>query len=150
MRAGTSLFLVAMTCFAGVNASSGEPDERNAKELQLLEGIWASDQPKSDGRRDVFQFNDGKLGWQSTRYREGQPLIGHSKVFEIRLNVNAKPKEITLIRGEKDDKETRLGIYEIEGDTLKITFGWEKDRPKKLDEKGAQVLVLKKGKTNEK
>jgi len=149
MRFQSLLIAVFAAGFAGGGASCAEPDEKTAKELKLLEGVWADEPPKGDGRRNAVQFKDGKMGWQSTRYKDGEPLIGHSKVYEVRLDVTAKPKEITLTRGEKDDKETRLGIYEVDGDTLKIVLGTGKDRPKKMDAKDAQLLTLKKVKPKE-
>jgi len=149
MRYRPVLIAVLAASLAGVSASGADPDETTAKELKLLEGVWADYPPKGDGRRNAVQFKDGKMGWQSTRYQGGEPLIGHSKGYEVKLDASAKPKQITLTRGEGEDKETRLGIYEIDGDTLKMALGRDKDRPKKLDDKNAQLLTLKKVKPKE-
>lgn len=144
MQSRTMLIAALVTVLVGVTASCGEPDEKTAKELTLLEGIWAEDAPKGDGRRNAVQFKDGKMGLRSTRYKDGEPLIGHSKVYEVKIDGSAKPKQITLTTGEKDVQETLLGIYVLEGDTLKIAFGRENDRPKKIDDKDARLMILKK------
>jgi uncharacterized protein (TIGR03067 family) len=135
--------------FAIVGASCAETGEKTAKELKQIEGVWAEDPPKGDGRRNAVHFTDGKMGWQSTRYESGEPLIGHSKSYEVKLDPSAKPKEITLTRGKGEEKETLLGIYEVDGDTLKMALGREKDRPKKFDDKDVQLLTLKKVKPKE-
>src|SRR5438045_3282725 len=115
MRYRHVLIAVLAAGFGIVSTSCAEPDEKTAKELKLLEGVWAEDPPKGDGRRNAVQFKDGKMGWQSTRYQGGEPLIGHSKGYEVKLDPSAKPKQITLTRGEGEDKEIRLGIYEVDG-----------------------------------
>jgi uncharacterized protein (TIGR03067 family) len=143
------LIAVLATGFAALSASCAEPDEKTAKELKVLEGVWAEDPPKGDGRQNAVRFQDGKMGWKSMRYQGGEPLIGHSKGYEVRLDPSAKPKQITLTRGAGADQETLLGIYEVEGDTLKMALGREKDRPKKFDDKDAQLMTLKKVKPKE-
>jgi uncharacterized protein (TIGR03067 family) len=143
MRFRPLLLALVVAGFASVTVSCGEVGENAVKELKLLEGVWAEDPPKGDGRRNAVQFKDGKMGWLSTRYKNGEPLIGHSKGYEVKLDVSVKPKQITLTRGEKDDKETWFGIYEVVGNTLKIALSNEKERPKKLDDKAARVMTLK-------
>ena len=134
---------------SGFSTSYAESDEKTAKELKLLEGVWADESPKGDGRGNVVRFNDGKMGWRSTRYRGGEPLIGTTEGFEVQIEASVKPKLITLTRGDDKHKVTLLGIYEIEGDTLKMALGLEKDRPKTLDDKDALLLTLKKVKPKE-
>jgi hypothetical protein len=103
---------------SGFSASYAEPDEKTAKELKLLEGVWADEPPKGDRRRNVVRFIDGKMGWQSTRYRGGEPLAGTTEGFEVQIDASAKPKLITQTKGDDKHKETLLGIYEIEGARL--------------------------------
>jgi uncharacterized protein (TIGR03067 family) len=146
VRFRSLVLAVLVAGFASLTPSCSKPEEQTAKEFRLLEGVWAEDPPKGDGRRNAVQFKDGKMGWQSTRYQGGEPLIGHSKGYEVQLDVTARPKQITLTRGEKDDKETLLGIYEVDGDTLKIALASEKERPKQMDDKDARVMTLKKDK----
>jgi uncharacterized protein (TIGR03067 family) len=83
------------------------------------------------------------LEWKSVRYKNGQPLIGHSKGYKLRLDVAATPMEITLTRSENGAKEMKLGIYKVDGDTLKTAFGTGSERPKKMDDPKAELLTLK-------
>src|SRR5262249_15604929 len=92
----------------------------------------------------VFYFQGGRLGWESFQTQDGERVIGHAKLYDLRLDPKANPKEITLSRGKGEDRETRLGIYQLDGDTLKVAFGsgQDKERPKNLTDKDAEVIVL--------
>ena len=65
------------------------------------------------------------------------------------MNPATKPASIDLMIAEGSDAgKLQLGVYEINGDTLSLTFSAPSDpvRPKTLAE-GAVVVILKKGKT---
>ena len=152
MRFG--LLLVAL--LSPVPRPSGDqPDARTASELKHLAGVWAAEPPAADGVRTTFLFTGAEAGWlaawQRSRLVDGdrEKQIVNLRFYRVTLNPGAKPKQITLTRGEGDDKETRLGVYEVEGDTLRMAFGREKDRPEKLDDKAAQLLTLKRVKPKE-
>jgi uncharacterized protein (TIGR03067 family) len=149
MRYRPLLIGVLVAGFAIVGAACAAPYENAAKELQLLEGVWAEDPPKGNGRRYVIYFKDGRMAWESTRYEGGEPLIGHSKGYDVQFDPTAKPKRITLTCGEGADKETRLAVYDVDGDTLKMALGGAKERPKTLEDKDAQLLTLKRVKPEE-
>src|SRR4051794_5076418 len=84
------------------------------------------------------------MGWNSFQTRDGEPLIGHAKLYEIQIDPKASPKQLTATRGEGDDRETRRAIYEQDGDTLRIAFGsgLDGERPKKFEAGGVQVITL--------
>jgi uncharacterized protein (TIGR03067 family) len=104
--------------------TSPADDDATAKELKRLEGVWASTPPKKGrGRGNVLVFQGGRMGWESFQTRDGEPVIGHAKLFDIRLDPTASPKQITATLGEGKERETREGIYELDGDTMKIAFG---------------------------
>src|SRR5262249_49492274 len=132
----TANVLISMAVLPG-------PDESVAKEAMMLEGTWADDPPKGDGRRNIIRFESGSLEWRSVRYRNGKPLFGQAIVYENRLDATSKPKEITLTGSATEAKETLLGIYELDGDKLKIALGNGKMKPSKFDDKSADVLTLK-------
>jgi uncharacterized protein (TIGR03067 family) len=73
---------------------------------------------------------------------DGEGIAGTKKGYKVELNPTASPKEITLSRGDGDDREVRLGIYELNGDTLKLAIVGSKDRPKKIED-GALILKRK-------
>jgi uncharacterized protein (TIGR03067 family) len=67
----------------------------------------------------------------------------------FRVNPATKPASIDLMIAEGSDAgKLQLGLYEINGDTLSLTFSAPSDpvRPKTLTD-GAVVAILKKGKT---
>src|SRR4051794_1802122 len=95
--AGAVVWLV-MLGVAGSAAGRADEDE-TAKEGKRLEGVWASTPAKKGpDRGHVLYFRDGKLGWRSFRTQDGKPVIGHAKLYRIRLDPKASPKRITLTR----------------------------------------------------
>jgi uncharacterized protein (TIGR03067 family) len=109
----------------------------------LLEGPWAEDVPKGDGLRASLYFSDGQVGWTSMHYTDGQPVIGHSKRYKVKLNADATPKEITFISIDEGRPETRVGVYELNGDVLKLAIADDDRIPKNVDDKAATVYLLK-------
>jgi uncharacterized protein (TIGR03067 family) len=100
-----------------------EPGATPADDFERLAGVWAEDPPNGDGRVNTLVFEGDKLGWNSMRYKDGEPLIGHTKGYMVELNPAARPKRITLTRGEEGSKDVRSGVYAVSGDTLKIALG---------------------------
>jgi uncharacterized protein (TIGR03067 family) len=129
-----------------VGPVSGRPDEdATAKELKRLEGVWASTPSKKGrDRGHVLVFQGGRMGWRSFQTRDGEPVIGHSKLYEIQIDPKASPRQLTATMGEGEDRETRRGIYELDGDTLKIALssGLDGERPKTFEDRNAQVITL--------
>jgi uncharacterized protein (TIGR03067 family) len=126
-------------------AGTGRPDDEAAKELKCLEGVWASTPAKKGrDRSHVLVFQGGRMGWRSFQTMDGEPVIGHAKLYEIQLDPKSKPKQLTATRGEDDDKETLRAIYTLDDDTLKIAFssGFDGKRPKKFEDENAEVIAL--------
>ena len=124
--------------------------EELAKELKRLEGVWFTTPAKQGrDRGNVLAFQGGRLYWNSFQTMDGEPVIGHTKLFDIKLNMNVTPHQITATIVSKDeDKEIRFGIYEVNGDRMMLAFGHgdETKRPKKFDEEGINVFRLEKNK----
>src|SRR5262249_4207081 len=123
-----------------------------AKELKRLEGVWASTPAKKGkDRGHVFAFQGGKMGWYSFQTQDGEMVIGHTKLYDIRLDPKASPSQITATRGEGDDRETLLGIYELDGEKLNVAFalGRAGVRPKKFGDAEARAIALTRNKNAE-
>ena len=76
--------------------------------------------------------------WRSFETRDGEPVIGHDELYEVRVDPKASPRQITATRGDGDRKDVRRGIYELDGDTLKAAFGsgLDGERPKAFEGAG--------------
>ena len=140
-----SLSIVAFVFgIALASASCVSPDDRTAQEWRILNGLWATDPPKESGRRNELYFKDGKMLWESIRYEGGEPLIGHRKGYLVTLDTFRAPKHMTLKYPDPDDRDTRLAVYAVVGDTLRMAIGGDEQRPASLDAKDALLLTLKK------
>jgi uncharacterized protein (TIGR03067 family) len=121
-------------CLAILVAISGTQGcaRKVSPEYQQLVGTWVNEPPKQGrGTEHTFHFfNDGTVGWDRFQTNDGEAVAGTKKGYNVQLNPTASPKEITLTR----EDETRLGIYEVDGDTLKLAIVGSKDRPKNFDE----------------
>src|SRR3954453_9392592 len=133
--------LVTVCVVPAVCPRAGRAADPAEQELKRLEGVWASSPAKKGrDRGHVLVFQGGRMGWNSFQPRDGEPLIGHAKLYEIQIDPKASPKQLTATRGEGDDRETRRAIYEQDGDTLRIAFGsgLDGERPKKFEAGGVQ------------
>lgn len=120
-------------------------DDPRPAELKRLEGVWASAPAKKGrDRGHVLVFQGGRMGWESFQTLDGELLIGHGEVYDIVLDAKASPRQITATRLGRDDRQVRPGIYQLDGDTLKIAFasGSDGERPKGFADADAQVLSL--------
>ncbi len=116
-----------------------------AKDKDAILGTWkiekldtggAGGPSKEDLETMRFIFNkDGKMAMVA-----GSP--GEKKEGEYKTDPAAKVKTIDLVRGDR----VQLGIYELDGDTLKIcmTEGGQKDakRPTEMKPDGKNVAVF--------
>jgi len=140
---------IGLLSLASAGTSRAEEDEET-KEMKRLEGVWAST-PAKIGRDNVhvLVLQDSKMGWRSFQTKDGEPLVGHDKLYDIRLDPKASPKQITAIAGDGENQEMRRGIYELDGDTMKIAFssGLNGERPKKIEGGNRQVIILTRDKT---
>src|SRR5258707_8561114 len=112
----------------------GARDPKTVKELELLQGTWNIDTmewggksvPKElmNGYKFVFAGNkltwDGAIGIMS---RMGKVTAIDGKFpCDFEIDPGKEPKQIDITLHLKKDAPTRLGIYEIKGDTLKVCY----------------------------
>jgi uncharacterized protein (TIGR03067 family) len=118
-----------------------------------LQGSWAVVQTERGGRKPpADKLKSLKVVIKGNTLRMSDDQGGESGTFK--LNRAKKPHEIDLVfkEGPKGDVErTALGIYELDGDNLKLA--WRKDggpRPTEFatvkGERTSELLVLKKEK----
>src|SRR5205823_3949022 len=112
-----------------VSTAAGQ--DANKKEMSPLEGTWSMVSGQADGQDMPKQFVDG--GKRVAKDGEVTITIGGQVFFKAKFTIDAtkKPKTIDYVMTEGFTKgKTQLGIYELDGDTVKFCFaGPGKDRP---------------------
>lgn len=118
--------------------------EAMADDLDKLQGTWAKPAP-ARGRGDykVWHFEKNTVRWTTVTTEDGEAISSITFVCEVKLSQDASPKEITLVRTDRKDLDPQLGIYELDGDTLKICFGIG-ERPKKFERPGLLINLTRK------
>jgi len=119
--------LVAVLLLAGAVAAQ----DGNKKEISLLDGEWSMVSGQADGRDMPKEFvNTGK---RVAKDGEVTIMIAGQVFFKAKFTIDAtkKPKTIDYVMTEGFTKgKTQLGIYELDGDTVKFCFAApDKERP---------------------
>jgi uncharacterized protein (TIGR03067 family) len=104
-----------------VPACSGPgSDERSKADRAALQGEWEIVSAESNGEPPPPGMLDGaKFAFSG----DNLTLLGKEGTFE--LDATQSPRRIDFIRG----KGRQLGIYELDGDRLKLCVGPADDRP---------------------
>jgi uncharacterized protein (TIGR03067 family) len=121
MRRYTSLIVVA-----GVLLAADKPREAAVKkELKNLQGTWVAVSIEENGRRlrpRLVRLANVKLTIAGDRFTFHSPR-GNAE-GTVAVDPTRKPKTIDYVATEKE--KNRLGIYQLDGDTLKVCSGKEK------------------------
>jgi uncharacterized protein (TIGR03067 family) len=125
---------------ARATGADKKSDQAVQKELAALEGTWVAIDWLEDGRKEENEIGE-KLVISGTKVtfvnRDGKPK-GEGT---LKLNVTKQPKWIDLARS-KGSGVVGVGIYELDGDRLRICLGGE-DRPQAFQStrKGGEALI---------
>jgi uncharacterized protein (TIGR03067 family) len=134
--------LAVVSLFTGVGLLAAADDAKEAavkKDLEAMKGTWTVVSAERDGKKiadaqlqgvTVTFDADGKVSAQ----RQGQTLFEGT----VTIDPTKKPKTVdTTQTSEGDNKgKTALGIYELEGDTMKIcSADFGKERPTEFSSK---------------
>jgi len=152
------LALLAAGLFAGAVMADDKKDEKKVKDEEAILGTWkfvkfddGSDrEPQAEMVAMVAKFyfafkKDGKMAVPDPSKKDTE------KEGTFKLDPAAKTKAIDiLVKGDKDT----LGVYELDGDTLKLCTApsGKMTRPTefKADGKGTYVITLKRVKDEKK
>jgi uncharacterized protein (TIGR03067 family) len=120
--------LVTLLCTLGFTASGGtgaRADDKAdvEKELKKFQGTWTFESSKSGGKElpaDVLKGLILTFEGDKHTVKKGDEVI---QAGTQKLNPSKSPKTIDVTMTEGPNKGTvMLGIYEIDGDTLKVCF----------------------------
>jgi uncharacterized protein (TIGR03067 family) len=146
------VLLTALVTGMGVTAVADEPKDdkqrATAKALKSFSGTWeivtvTPDGATKDGRRLVFKTD----GTYAAVDKDGKELWAGT--FEIDPTAAPKVWDHRSHDSKKENKEA-LGIYDLDGDALKVACvvgQWKgkewvgKERPKTFDPKQADVVI---------
>jgi uncharacterized protein (TIGR03067 family) len=132
----------------GLCLAADSPKDASKEDQEKLRGVWAFASSERDGKQERSESEDAlELEFAAESFRFHLPA-GARHPQPYRLDPDAKPKGIDWLAGGKHGpSEPLLGIYELEGDTLKICWGQSGgQRPKEFATgagKGEWLWVLK-------
>ena len=141
LGASAVLFLVALP--------SPAADEKSDKDK--IKGTWEMTSVEFGGQKLPIPEGKGmSLTFDGDKVIKKEPGK-KDEAGTFKIDEKKKPKEIDLIVPKEGGKEgetmTMKGLYEIDGDTLRICFGMKEDtRPTAFDAKEAGVMTLKRKK----
>jgi uncharacterized protein (TIGR03067 family) len=125
MRISLSAVLVCALALVPACGSRGQ-DEQSKKDRASLQGAWELVSAESNGEPPPSGLLDGaEFAFSGDRLT----LLAKEGTFE--LDATKSPRQINFVRG----KTRQLGIYELDGDNLKLCVGPSDDRPKEFKTK---------------
>jgi uncharacterized protein (TIGR03067 family) len=133
--------LLAMLCVVpSVPVVAGDNEDPNKSEIKRLAGEWYQSHSLSNGFKVTVQGFSLVLFFRDEEVKEGRIFspddIKSLDSWKYTVDASRSPKTIDLSRTKNGKKETRLGIYELKGNDLKVSWAGEgQERPTKLDDK---------------
>jgi uncharacterized protein (TIGR03067 family) len=142
------LAVLAMAFFLRADASHAD----DKADLEALQGDWKLVAGEESGKPGKAEGKGKELDFKIKGETVTSWLIGVNAVevsLKFKIDSTKNPKTIDLLIEDKKDAKPKalLGIYSIEGDTLKVCFG--EVRPKEFKTKPGTadfIWVLKKAK----
>jgi uncharacterized protein (TIGR03067 family) len=135
--------LWVLTAGALLAADAGKGDA-NKKDMKKMQGDWALLSMIKDGEK--VPDEEAQVLFRTVKddhytvYRFDQPIAK----WTFSIDASKKPKTIDILPdGAKDKNKAVLGIYEFDGDKLKICYAPAgKERPKEFVSKAGMTQTL--------
>jgi uncharacterized protein (TIGR03067 family) len=123
---------------------TGAAQDDTKKEMALLEGEWSMVSGEANGQAMPAEL--AKTGKRVAKDGETAITISGQVLFKAKFTIDPtkKPKAIDYLMTEGPTKgKTHLGIYELDGDTLKFCFAAPgKERPTEFTAKEGSQRTL--------
>jgi uncharacterized protein (TIGR03067 family) len=142
-----------MILVVGLLLAADDPKDEVTKELERFHGTWTATSAEVNGKSIP---KDNLKGILLTITGEKFTIKSGDTTIEgtiTRVDPSKTPKEYDA-SGKEQGKETKsIGIYQFDGDTLKVCYREKGDRPKEFSSKGGTddnpmiVTVYKREKT---
>ena len=141
--------LIALLCAVAFVGSGTRADDKPdvEKETKKFQGTWTFESSEAGGEKlPADQLKELVLTFEGDKHtvRKGDEVL---QTGTQKLDLSKSPKAIDVTVTEGPNKgAVMLGIYEIDGDTLKVCFDEEgKKRPTEFKSaSGSQTLVVHK------
>jgi len=148
-RIGTGILSVLAGLLAGATGApqSGKPQETDeAKERARFVGVWKGF--TVEGRGENPDRGPVKLELTITeKTMRGIEIKGETRIDhgtgEFTLDLKASPRRLDAAKtNERGRKQAYVGIYTLEGDTLRWCVSPQKERPETFETRKGQFLVI--------
>jgi uncharacterized protein (TIGR03067 family) len=117
-------------CVIRLPAFAAQQDEASKKELEKFQGTWVFVSMEQDGREAPKTEEPHTVTFEGDKFtvKLGNKVV---QAGTHKLDPTKKPKTVDATVTEGEGKgTTMLGIYELEGDTIKVCFDSQgKQRP---------------------
>lgn len=146
-----ALFVLPLLCTTSVFAASPKA-AKQVKDEKLIQGEWSVTSFRQDGK-DLPKQMLTQVRFVITEKRISFGTIGQDPMgFNYTLDSAKTPAAIDTTHELAPGKPiVQLGVYSLEGDTLKLSItGAGKARPKDFNDKAATTFILRRVKVPEK
>jgi uncharacterized protein (TIGR03067 family) len=132
--------VVALLCLLTWRSQAAEPTDKD----RLQQGTWVMTAVEFNGMK-----MDAPKGEELVLTFKGDKVTikDKNKTIDGTFKMDEKKKELDITTPKDNDPkvtETVLGLYKLEGDTLKLVFKGADMRPKGIDDKEAFAMHFKK------
>jgi uncharacterized protein (TIGR03067 family) len=140
MRSLLCLVGFGVACLVAAAANADGPSD----ELKKFEGIWLVESATRDGK-PAEDWKDAQLVFAGDKMTFKGPKGEQKHIYKV--DPSKKPTAIDFAFAKKDPSlAPQLGIYELDGNTLKLCIGPVDQRPTEFSDKKGLLAVLKRKK----